>query len=175
MMNNEITSPRHFVQWLLPSARRQIDLAPEFLIAQAALESGWGERVIGRYNLFGITRGRDYDGPVVLVTTTEVHDTTKVAYHEPERVLSITALMGHRYRYKVKRLFRDYASLDECLADHKRVLTQTCFRHAWPYRHCAEDFVAHLQSGPRKYATDPDYVNTMNRLIRQVRNMMADA
>ena len=34
-------TPQEFVTWLLPSARRQIDLTPEFIIAQAALESGW--------------------------------------------------------------------------------------------------------------------------------------
>lgn len=170
-----MTKQEKFVAWLLPAARRQVDLTPEFVIAQAALESGWGERVIGRCNLFGITRGSDYEGAVVLVTTTEVHASTAVVYHAPEKVLSITGLPGHRFRYKVKRLFRDYESLDECLVDHKRVLMQLCFRHAWPYRHCAEDYVEHLQAGARHYATDPNYVNVMFRLIRQVRNLIAHA
>jgi len=165
---------QEFVTWLLPSARHQIDLTPEFLIAQAALESGWGEHIIGRYNMFGITRGNGYDGPVLLVATTEYHSSPSVAYQKPEKVLQVTALMGGHYRYRVKRLFRDYGSLDECLADHKRVLMQPCFRHAWPYRHSAEDFVEQLQCGARKYATDPDYVNVMNRMIRQVRKLMAD-
>jgi len=166
---------QEFVTWLLPSARRQIDLTPEFLIAQAALESGWGEHIIGRYNMFGITRGNGYDGPVLLVATTEYHSSPSVAYQKPEKVLQVTALIGGHYRYRVKRLFRDYGSLDECLADHKRVLMQPCFRHAWPYRHSAEDFVEQLQCGARKYATDPDYVNVMNRMIRQVRKLIADA
>jgi flagellum-specific peptidoglycan hydrolase FlgJ len=168
-------TPQNFVAWLLPSARRQADMAPEFLIAQAALESGWGERIIGRYNLFGITRGSRYDGPAVLVTTTEYHSSPSVVYAKPEKVLSVTALIGGRYRYRVKRLFRDYASLDECLADHKRVLMQPCFAHAWPYRHCAEDFAERLQSGLRKYATSPDYVDAMCSIIRRVRRLEADA
>ena len=166
---------QEFVTWLLPSARHQIDLTPEFLIAPAALESGWGEHIIGRYNMFGITRGNGYDGPVLLVATTEYHSSPSVAYQKPEKVLQVTALIGGHYRYRVKRLFRDYGSLDECLADHKRVLMQPCFRHAWPYRHSAEDFVEQLQCGARKYATDPDYVNVMNRMIRQVRKLIADA
>ena len=168
-------TPQEFVKWLLPSARRQIDLTPEFLIAQAALESGWGSHTIGRFNLFGITRGSGYDGPVVLVTTTEYHSSPSVSYQKPEKVLQVTALMGGHYRYRVKRLFRDYGSLDECLTDHKQVLMQPCFRHAWPYRHSAEDFVEQLQCGARKYATDPNYVNVMNRMIREVRKLMADA
>jgi flagellum-specific peptidoglycan hydrolase FlgJ len=36
-------------------AKTEID--PAFVTAQAMLETGWGARVIGKANLFGITKG----------------------------------------------------------------------------------------------------------------------
>ena len=72
-----------FVSALLPyavQAAQQLGVSRRALIAQAALETGWGQHVIrypdGRssYNLFGIKAGPQWSGDVVSVPTTEYID-----------------------------------------------------------------------------------------------------
>ena len=51
-------------------ANTEID--PAFVTAQAMLETGWGSKVIGNANLFGITKGSQWNGPVVMVRPTSI-------------------------------------------------------------------------------------------------------
>ncbi|MDR0939899.1 MAG: glucosaminidase domain-containing protein [Mediterranea sp.] len=165
--------PRDFVRWVYPAAQRASDINPVFVVAQAALESGWGEKRVGEYNLFGVTRGSSWRGPVLLCDTTEYFSSPDVAFSAPEAVLSVTKLGERSYRYKVRRYFRDYRSLEEALADHNRVLAGRNFADAWPYRKSPEEFVRRLVDnvGP-KYATAPDYASQMNKLFSMVRKII---
>ena len=76
------------------------------ILAQAALESGWGKREIRAddgtqsFNLFGIKADRSWKGPVVETTTTEYVD------GEPQRV---------------RAKFRAYASYDEAFTDYAQL------------------------------------------------------
>ena len=38
-------------------AAKGLDIHPLFVTAQACLETGWGKKTIGKYNIFGITKG----------------------------------------------------------------------------------------------------------------------
>ncbi len=73
-------STRKFVNDMLPIARsaaEQLGVHPGILVAQAALESGWGQRLIqhddGRnsHNLFGIKADGRWDGAIASVATLE--------------------------------------------------------------------------------------------------------
>ncbi len=75
--------PVAFVGDVWPHAERagqRLGIAPEALLAQAALETGWGSRVISRpdgsssLNLFGIKAGGSWDGDSVARTTLEYRD-----------------------------------------------------------------------------------------------------
>ena len=78
-----------------------------------------------------------------------------------------------KYLYTVDRLFRDYDSLADCLADHTRILQKPGYADAWPYRHNAEVFARKIADGVGcKYATDPLYATTITKLIRQVRRIV---
>lgn len=157
---------KDFVKWLYPEAKKG-EINPVFVTAQAALETGWGKSCIGKYNLFGITKG-SWTGKTLLVTTTEVFSTKTVKFNPPEQVLSITPLSTGKFRYSVKRLFRDYDSLEQCLNDHFEILSKPHFAHAWSYRNDPVKFVEQLQSGKMKYATDPNYVSTMKKIFAMV-------
>ncbi len=73
-----------FVTELLPEIERALDQAgapdldPHNVLAQSALETGWGQHVIHRpdgrssHNLFGIKAGPDWQGDTVQVQTLEV-------------------------------------------------------------------------------------------------------
>lgn len=118
-----------------------------FIIAQAALESGWGryapkdiETGLFSYNLFGI---KALDGePSVTVWTHEYID-------------------GNRVRVKAR--FRAYGSYQESLDHHARLLTTPRYARCLP----ADDVAAYArcihQAG---YATDPGYADKLVRIMR---------
>ena len=70
--------PSAFIQRLLPAATKaaqQLGLEPLALIAQAALETGWGQRMFktssgaDSHNLFGIKAHGNWQGDVAVVDT----------------------------------------------------------------------------------------------------------
>lgn len=74
--------------------------------------------------------------------------------------------------YTVYRLFKDFDSLADCLAEHSRLLQKPGFADAWPYRHDAEEFARRIcDNRGSKYATSPDYLRQMLSLIVSVRKM----
>ncbi len=105
-----------FADSLWPHASKAADalgVTPRAILAQAALETGWGEHVIhfpdGRssHNYFGIKAGADWGGRVVNVPTTEFIDgratTISAAFRAYDRPAAAfddyVALLSSRARY----------------------------------------------------------------------------
>lgn len=155
-----------FCKWVYKAACAATDINPLFVTAQAALESGWGQHRIGKYNLFGITKGRNWSGTTILVTTHEIFLRPDVQFTSPEGVLSVRSIEAGRYEYTVKRLFKDFSSLESCLTEHARIFQKTEYSDAWPYRKSAIEFAKHIADNVGcKYATDPNYYKTMRAMI----------
>ena len=120
------------------------------ILAQAALESGWGKREIRAddgtqsFNLFGIKADRSWKGPVVETTTTEYVD------GEPQ---------------KVRAKFRAYGSYDEAFTDYAKFITRNP-RYA---NVLATDNPAEAAHGLQKagYATDPQYGHKLVRIMQK--------
>ncbi|MGR4872288.1 flagellar assembly peptidoglycan hydrolase FlgJ [Variovorax sp. LARHSF232] len=120
------------------------------ILAQAALESGWGKREIRAedgtqsFNLFGIKADRSWKGPAVEITTTEYVD------GEPQ---------------KVRAKFRAYASYDEAFADYAKFITRNP-RYA---NVLATDDPAQAAHGLQRagYATDPQYGQKLVRIMQK--------
>lgn len=140
--------PLAFVRKLLPHARRigkVLGVAPQFLLAQAALETGWGRRPIrtgdgaDSHNLFGIKAGGGWQGRTAVVGTLEF-------------------VQGVAQRQQA--VFRAYASAGESFDDYATLL-----RGASRYRdvlHSGDDgraFATGLQRAG--YATDPNYADKL--------------
>ena len=164
---------RDFAQNIYVAAKEATDIAPEFVTAQAILESGWGNSCVGKYNLFGITKGSSWNGKTILVLTHEYFSTPNRTFTEPEKVLSITKCKNtNRWYYTVYRLFKDFESLADCLSEHSRLLQKPGFADAWPYRHDAEEFARRIcDNKGSKYATSPDYLRQILLLIDTVRKI----
>jgi flagellar protein FlgJ len=142
---------RDFVSRVWPHAievSRATGIPAHFMVAQAALETGWGKSeprlADGRpsFNLFGLKAGRSWSGAVAEAQTTEFVD--GVAQRQTERF---------RAYGSYAEAFRDYASL---LLSSKRyagvVGTQD-----------AATFARGLQQAG--YATDPMYAAKLERII----------
>ncbi|HET7837208.1 MAG TPA: flagellar assembly peptidoglycan hydrolase FlgJ [Variovorax sp.] len=120
------------------------------ILAQAALESGWGKREIRAddgtqsFNLFGIKADRGWQGPVVETTTTEYVD------GEPQRI---------------RAKFRAYGSYEEAFTDYARFMTRNP-RYANVLATGDPTEAAHgLQRAG--YATDPQYGQKLVRIMQK--------
>ena len=163
-----------FCRAIYQAAKKINEIDPVFVAAQACLESGWGERKIGKYNVFGITKGSTWPASrCILVYTTEVFKTNTVRFKLPEKVVSITKNSRGNYVYKVYRLFKNFNSYEECLQEHLRIFKKSGYADAWPYRKNAREFARRITNNVGcKYATDPNYLKTMNAMIASVERIV---
>ncbi len=142
---------RDFVNRLWPhagEASRATGIPAHFMIAQAALETGWGRSELRfsdgttTHNLFGIKAGRSWQGAVAEATTTEY--VNGVAQKSVERF---------RAYGSYAEAFRDYANLLSSNPRYADVLNQQD----------AAGFARSLQRAG--YATDPMYAAKLERII----------
>jgi flagellar protein FlgJ len=152
------SNAQQFVSAQAQSAARvsaESGIPADFMIAQAAHETGWGRREIrGRdgsnsYNLFGIKAGPGWNGPSVTITTTEVID------GEPR---------------KVQAQFRAYSSYEDSFRDYAKLIG-TSPRYA-AARRATDDpsaFARELQRAG--YATDPNYAAKLSRVIQTTQRL----
>ena len=130
-------------------AQARTGIPAEFMISQAALETGWGRKEIlhaagsSSHNLFGITAGASWRGPVAEVTTTEY---------------------VNGQAQKVTAKFRAYANYAESFADYARLMKNSP-RYAGVVANAtdATGFAHGLQRAG--YATDPAYAEKLSRVI----------
>lgn len=139
-------------------AERKSGIHHQLIIAQAALESGWGGKEIvtkdGKpsHNLFGIKATPNWKGERTEITTTEYIGGVK---------------------QKVKAEFRVYPSYAAALSDYTSLLSKNP-----RYKHVVsapspEIAAKALQSGG--YATDPHYSGKLINIIQQVKNSTGQA
>ncbi len=132
-------------------ASRATGVPAHLILGQAALESGWGRREIrmpdgsSSHNLFGIKAGRDWNGKVAEVTTTEYQD--GVAHKQVER-------------------FRAYDSYAEAFQDYASLLSDNPRYAAAMGQADAKAFAQALQQAG--YATDPNYADKLVGVIGSV-------
>jgi len=147
-------TPQQFIRVLWKHAQRsaaKLGVKPEVLIAQSALETGWGQRMItdsnGRNanNLFGIKVNTNWPGRQVTVRTLEYHD--GVASKESAR-------------------FRAYSSIAESFDDYVRLL-QSSPRYQQALRHAGNDREYLQQLQQAGYATDPAYAEKISAITRR--------
>jgi flagellar protein FlgJ len=172
LAQEEIGKEAAFVRQVYPAAQRLYEssdgLHPLFVTAQAALETGWKIKTAGN-NIFGITKGASWTGPVNLLQTTEIFNTPDKQFTPQEKVISVEQLAPDRYRYSVYREFRAYASLEDCLEDHLSLLKGPLYSEAWPYRHDPREYARRIAP---TYATSPDYAKTLVAVIDWVEKMI---
>ncbi|MDR2626239.1 MAG: flagellar assembly peptidoglycan hydrolase FlgJ [Zoogloeaceae bacterium] len=144
-------TPREFVTQMWPhavEASRSTGIPPQFLIAHAALESGWGQRGIKNadgspaYNLFGIKAGGSWRGKSTEITTTEYENGVPVTQ---------------------KARFRAYDSYAEAFADYARLLGNSPRYSGVIGSQSGTEFARRLQQAG--YASDPNYAEKLSAII----------
>lgn len=138
-------TPAQFVTALLPEAKaaaETLGIEPRLLLAQAALETGWGRAVPQRgedsvHNLFGIKAGSGWSGDTLEQWTLE---------HEG----GVTAPQREE--------FRAYGSTAESFADYVGLIG-TARRYAAALEHAADPEAYARAVTKAGYATDPSYAD----------------
>jgi len=143
-----------WVAKLMPGAEptaRMIGISPEAIIAQAALETGWGKAAIGN-NIFGIKAAGGWAGKTQDVQTWEHIDGQNM---------------------QMVDRFRDYDSIADSFADHFRFLTENSrYRNAGVFaKQGDEAYFAALQRAG--YATDPAYAAKLGSILRTIKGYTA--
>ena len=148
-------SAQEFIETMLPMAElaaEQLGVDASYLVAQAALETGWGKSIIKQadgsssYNLFGIKTHNRWSGESAQVTTTEYRAGKAVKEGASFRAYdSFTAS------------FNDYVSFLQSNGRYEKALEST----ANP-----DQFTRELQKAG--YATDPQYARKVSQIARKV-------
>ncbi|MGO2353269.1 MAG: flagellar assembly peptidoglycan hydrolase FlgJ [Marinomonas foliarum] len=145
-------SPQEFVDNLWPHAQRaaeKLGVNPKAILAQAALETGWGKYPIAKedgaasFNLFGIKADNRWQGDRAVVSTLEFRD--GVAKRE-------------------RAAFRAYDSFSQSFEDYTNFLSSSeRYKDAIEAGDDASMFAASLQKGG--YATDPKYAEKIDSIL----------
>jgi peptidoglycan hydrolase FlgJ len=146
---------QEFIEKMLPQAEaagRELGVDPRAIIAQAALETGWGtsqpaDATGNSHNLFGIKAGANWKGASVGSATTEF-----------ENGVAGTEVARFRAYGSAQASVNDYVSLLRDNPRYSAALNTGGDVHA---------FAAALQRGG--YATDPDYANKLVTVAGQIR------
>lgn len=144
LFSRPIKSAEDFVQKLYPyaeQAAKELGVAPKVLLAQAALETGWGRSVIkhgdgsSSFNLFNIKAGRSWHGEQATVSTLEYEN---------------------GIARKERAGFRSYNSYQESFNDYVQFIKNNPrYRQALEHVNNGERYLQELQRAG--YATDPSY------------------
>lgn len=148
-------SQDEFVATMLPMAKAAADrigVDPRYLVAQAALETGWGKSVMRQqdgsssHNLFGIKAGSSWQGAQTRAITSEFRDGAMV---------------------KETAQFRSYSSYQDSFHDLVTLLqSNNRYQEVLKSADKPDQFVRELQKAG--YATDPDYASKISQIAKQM-------
>ncbi|TBU83382.1 flagellar assembly peptidoglycan hydrolase FlgJ [Pseudomonas daroniae] len=148
-------SAKEFMETMLPMAEKaaaKLGVDPRYLVAQAALETGWGKSIIKQgdgsssHNLFGIKTHNSWSGDSARVMTTE--------YQNGKPVKEAASFRAYE---SFAHSFEDYVSFLQNNGRYEKALGST----ANP-----EQFARELQKAG--YATDPQYARKVTQIARKV-------
>ncbi|MGJ8580849.1 MAG: flagellar assembly peptidoglycan hydrolase FlgJ [Psychromonas sp.] len=148
----DFSSPSSFIESLLPYAKKAakaLGVSPEVLIAQSALETGWGKKVLqtsgqeSSFNLFNIKSHGGWQGESVNKNSLEVEDGVGIKRRSNFRVYE-----------GIQESFNDYTHF---IKNNKR------YEHALQQGANASRYIEELQNAG--YATDPQYAEKVKTIM----------
>ena len=157
--DHRFNQPKDFVTALIEPAKQvenQIGVPFKVVIAQAALETGWGKKIIqtpkgqSSNNLFNIKADSRWEGGQVSKDTLEFEQGTLVKKNEP---------------------FRTYSSVADSVNDYIHFLSSgDRYQDALKNPSNVEQFLQGLQNAG--YATDPNYANKILGTLSKVTSLL---
>lgn len=143
---------KSFIASILPSvqtAAKQLGVAPVAILAQAALETGWGQHAPGN-NVFGVKAGSGWAGGAVQTLTREFRN----------GVASVGTAA-----------FRAYQNVADSVDNYAALLSRPRYQSVRGQGNDISAFASALQRSG--YATDPDYAAKLVAIARSPRMQLA--
>ncbi|MBY6198962.1 flagellar assembly peptidoglycan hydrolase FlgJ [Vibrio hangzhouensis] len=153
----DFKSPQSFVESLRPyadKAAQSLGVDSSLLLAQAALETGWGQKVVNNSkgssnNLFNIKADRSWQGDKVATQTLEYHQNVPV---------------------QERAAFRSYQNYEDSFNDYVKFLNENPrYQTALTRNDGSEAFIRDIHRAG--YATDPSYADKVLRVKAKIDNM----
>ena len=160
-------TPKEFIKQYKPFAletERKTGISHLFILAQAALESGWGERTFGNM-LFGIkARPETPADKKQLLRTTEVLSSANAVF---PKIISIKKRADGKYTYTVLDWFRKYDTPEECFTDHAQFFFKNK-RYAKALLVKADPYKFAEEVAKAGYATATNYADSLKKIIKML-------
>lgn len=161
--------PNEFVKAFLPFAKATQDktgIKRIAILAQAALESGWGKFAPGNM-FFGVKDTDGINGNEQLLTTIEYSKRSDLKFPV---IIKVDPVMmnGQKYfKYTVKDYFRKYKTPEESFTDHANFFLRNArYQKAIQVK---DDPYAFLDEVAKAgYATDPNYATKIRQIAVQI-------
>ncbi|MDZ7924539.1 MAG: flagellar assembly peptidoglycan hydrolase FlgJ [Marinagarivorans sp.] len=157
-----LESPLDFAKTLLPVVKdgaEALGLDPLIVIAQAALETGWGKHMIkdnvgqSSHNLFNIKADSRWQGGSVNTSTLEFKNGIAV---------------------KENAKFRQYSSVAQSVDDYLNfVKNNPRYQNAMNLTGNAHAYIEELQNAG--YATDPEYANKVKSVYQKIQTALTES
>ena len=149
-------NPQSFVQQVWPHAKKasqELGIDARVLVAQAALETGWGQSMIQRpeggnsFNFFGIKAGTQWTGDKASSVTHE--------YIAGEKKIMSDEFRAYR---SIEQSFSDYVDFIKSQERYEKLVDAAANNNV-------EAYVNGLQEAG--YATDPQYANKIKAIVNR--------
>lgn len=154
LKQSQFQTPAEFINTMRPyaeEAAKELGVPVNILLAQSALETGWGQKVIRQsngessHNLFGIKADESWSGERVKIASLEFAD--GIAKHEVSE-------------------FRAYNSFKESFDDYVNFIkSDNRYRDALAKGDDGKQYIQSLQNAG--YATDPQYANKIINILER--------
>jgi len=169
--------PNDFVTAYLPYAKETeiaTGISASAILAQAALESGWGEKAPGNM-FFGV---KDSDkgktGKGQLIVTTEYLRNPQAHHLFPEVISVVWSDKYKKWKYTVRDWFRKFDTPAGSFLEHAQLfLKNPRYANAVANGSDPEQFFREVQKAG--YATAPNYADVLIAVVRTIRrNLPSD-
>ena len=163
-------TPKEFTLKYYPFAKQteaKTGVPALVIMAQAALESGWGSAAPGNM-FFGVKDSDGLNGNEQLLLTTEYLDNPNKKFPV---VVSVIQVGKKLWKYRVKDWFRKYSTPEESFTDHANLfLTRVRYANAMRVRQDPYKFASEIHRAG--YATDPEYTTKLHKLITMIKSFL---
>lgn len=162
---------KEFIKQYKPFAletERKTGISHLFILAQAALESGWGERGVGN-NFFGIKVPKNLVSSTPnekkqLLRTNEVLSSANAVF---PKIFSIKKRADFKYTYVVLDWFRKYDTPEECFTDHAQFFFKNK-RYAKALLVRSDPYKFAEEVAKAGYATATNYADSLKKVIKTI-------
>lgn len=160
-------TPKDFYEKYKPFAletERKTGISHLFILAQSALETGWGKSAPGNM-MFGVKASISTPPEKrQLVQTTEILANDKAKFPV---IISIEKRPDGRFKYIVKDWFRKYNSPEESFTDHANLFVNNK-RYAKALLVRSDPYKFAEEVSKAGYATEPTYAERLKGVIRTI-------